>query len=63
MFSVACVFSLARFVVCESVSMALALIALVAWLVWMDPTDRQITTFITVCENAMCPKQLWFEEF
>ena len=45
------------FVVCESVqvSMALALIALVAWLVWMDPTDRQITTFITVHENVVQP--------
>ena len=40
-----CMFFARLFIVCESVSMALALIALVAWLVWMDPTDRQITTF------------------
>ena len=47
-----CMFFARLFIVCESVSMALALIALVAWLVWMDPTDRQITTFITVHENV-----------
>ena len=49
-----CMFSVVRFIVCESVSMALTLIALVAWLVWMDPTDRQITTFTTYGENAPC---------
>ena len=45
--------------------MALALIVLVAWLVWMDPTNRQITTFITMHENVLLVQaasfspQLW----